>query len=179
MNCKEVKKLLSDDLAIGARTSVRVHLKQCSHCRSLYETLAEIGDLSLNLRAGQGAPRDFSSSILQQTAALPPAPRFRWQPVAMVLSFLVVLGGAAVIWTPEIQRPLTSQQRGLARAPAREPAVLVEEPVIRDLSQPASGYVDVVIRHPSQPDQILRLPSTIQIRRSDLPREAYATKVSF
>lgn len=196
MTCKQIRKLLIEDLVLGARSSVRIHLKNCPECCQFQEELQALEDLSQTLSSGKGAPQGFSGEVFKQTASVTPISfRVRNAAAVSVLSLSVLL--VVSLWplsddgaAPEMRigsensrpSPLgpASFKPMQARSAADEFGVS-----IRPLSRPTSSdidrgdFIDVVIKEPGKPDQILRLPATIQIKKKDLPRDAYVSRVSY
>ena len=174
MNCSKVEKIRGEDLD-AAEPDMRRHLENCQRCRSLYEELVAIEELATTLNGGRGAPRGFSEHVFREIES----GGWNWKPTATAVSCLAA-AALAVVWTsapqsPELDTPRKPEVVEVLAKPILRP-VPDEGPVVRELGDP--DYVERIFQHPSGSDYILRLPSTIQIRKDDLPPDAYVSHVS-
>mgnify|MGYP004196345955 CR=1 FL=1 len=69
-------------------------------------------------------------------------------------------------------------QGGIDRTNADRMLKFIEEERVE--SERVEGpYVDVILKNPSEPEYILRLPSRIKVRTSDLNHEIYLNNASY
>jgi hypothetical protein len=182
MNCNKVEKLLLEDANVGESLSIREHLAQCGPCRTLYQQLRDIEDLSLSLGGGKGAPRDFSNQILAQTVERPPSQR----KTAVAAMALLFLAGAANLWTylagdealPHVEASQAVQQAVDLPTPS---GFRFEDRNLqgRRFDSRPSPFIEVELQSPERGSYTVQIPSKIQIQRSQLASGAGVTRVSY
>ena len=182
MNCKEVERLLTEDISQGNDARVQDHIGRCSLCRRLQRELTSISELSPLLRTIDKAPADFSSRVFQRLAPFS-LWQFQWKPA--LTWGLVMLGLISFLWIQETQSAgeamLVAEE-----TPREEPFARVQDGDLKFIeeerveSERVEGpYVDVILKNPSEPEYILRLPSRIKVRTSDLNHEIYLNNASY
>lgn len=176
MTCQEVTKLLTEDIQAMNQLKVRAHLAQCLECEEFRGELLSLESLAGLLRDQVRAPSDFSSKVdssLRESSS-------GWKPVfavvAVVLVSLIALWGVkngygvfeseqSVVSSREVKQEYTLPGRtGAVELPRLDPR--------------SDDYVEVILDGPSEPEYILRLPSRIEIRRSQLHRDSSLKHVS-
>lgn len=180
MNCNKVEKLLLEDAGAGESRTIQEHLAHCSPCRTLYQQLCDIEDLSLSLGDGKGAPLDFSSHILAQTVERPPSQR----KTALAAMALLVAAGGANLWTylagdaalPGVEASQAVQQEANLPVPSELPWDHFQDQRI----DPRRGaFVEVELQSPERGRYKVQIPSKIQIQRSQLAQVAKVSQVSY
>lgn len=172
MKCKAVERLLSEDLGAASRPDVKHHLRLCAGCREVCRDLLSLQKLSRLLDGKVEAPASFSSRI-QAATSVSRAGWMAWKPALLVM-MLAVLLGAMVFWTEE--------QGAETRSSAVEAHLLREGkdrsglPAVEQ--QPAVPYVEIILNQAARPPRLLRLPSTIEIRETQLHQDVYLHEVS-
>ncbi len=166
MNCEQVQLSLVEDVANRADERVARHLESCAVCRQVCDELLELEDLSRSLSGRFRVPATFQAEVLARAAG--EGHRIRRLRFALAAAvFVVVSLGLVRPWdrlgavdTPQLeeyQRWAASWDQGVPNQDA--------------------PMVEVVIEGPEEP-LILRLPSTIEIRRTDLREDFYIRNVS-
>ncbi len=180
MNCNKVEKLLLEDASVGGRAPIREHLADCSPCRTLYQQLSDIEDLSVSLGGGKGAPQGFSTQIFARTVARPPS-RHRTAPAALALLFVA---GAANLWTylaGDEASPAAEASQAVQQEPElpRPAGLRWEDFQDRRFEPRPSPFVEVELHSPSQGSYVLQVPSRIQVQRGHSAQGADVTRVSY
>jgi hypothetical protein len=166
MNCKQVQAALIEDLSHRADAEAAEHLRCCEPCRTLCDELLELEDLSRSLSGRFRVPPTFQSEVLAKAAQATPARRRRRMMAAVAIT------AAALV----LALPWGSTETGARSGTYPDSAAvwsLDRGPVSRE-----SPYVEVVVSGHGEEDVILRLPSVIEIHRSELQEEFYINNVS-
>lgn len=180
MNCNKVEKLLLEDAGVGESLPIQEHLAHCSPCRTLYQQLRDIEDLSLSLGDGKGAPQDFSTQILAQTVERPPSQR----KTALAAMALLFVAGAANLWTylagdealPRVEASQAVQQEADLPGPSE---LRWESFQDQGLDSRRNRFVEVELQSPERGRYTVQIPSKIQIQRSQLAQGAKVSQVSY
>lgn len=181
MNCKELERLVVEDIRTVNDVEVQDHIGRCDKCEKLCREFLSMEGLSSRLRDQVEAPDDFSARVcerLTQGAGW-------WVFRRPVVALCVVLGAAVlVLWATEVQVGSSAEKTVLnSRQIVEEseflPRAFVNEPGLRDANHVRDPYVDVILRAPAEPEYILRLPSRIEIHRTDLHHDFYLNHVSY
>jgi hypothetical protein len=177
MTCKEVEQLLTEDVNLGNDARVEAHIVRCSVCRKLHRELDSMSELSRLLREMDQAPADFSTRVYARLAQ-PSFWQLQWKP-ALGLA-LVILGLVSILWIQAVQ-PVPEALLVSEEAPQEEPFARVNDGDLEliDGDWVEGSYVDVILKSPSEPEYILRLPSRIKIRTHDLNHEIYLNNASY
>jgi hypothetical protein len=181
MTCKEVERLLAEDISQGHDALALDHIERCSVCQRLHRELTSMSELSRLLGGGDRAPADFSSRVHERLAKLS-LWQLQWKP-ALALS-LGLLGLVGFLWIQEVQpgtdaqfvTETTPQEESFARVQDGDPQLIDADRVEGPVEGP---YVDVILKSPSEPEYILRLPSRIKVRTSDLNSDIYLNNASY
>lgn len=166
MNCKRVQAALIEDLSHRADAEAAEHLRSCKPCRILCDELLELEELSRSLSGRFRVPPTFQSEVLAKAAQAGPARRRR----RMMVVAAIAAAALVLAW------PWSSTETGAKSGTHPDPAAvwsLDKGPVSRE-----SRYVEVVVSGHGEEDVILRLPSVIEIHRSELQEEFYINNVS-
>lgn len=172
MSCESVLRQLTEDLSSRFDGSVAAHLDECSDCRSCCEDLVELKYLVQSCSGKHRVPTDFESETLNRLAEEKPSrfPSFRL--VAVCAALLMVMVGIVYSWEDETR---TDEDRGLYIA--AEDLQFESEPLeIRPSAE--AEFVEVVVEETPGKTLILRLPSVIEIRRSEVREELVMADVS-
>ncbi len=182
MNCKEVERLLTEDISQGNDSRVQDHIDCCSLCRRLHRELTSMSELGRLLRTIDQVPADFSSRVFQKLA---PSSlwQLQWKPVLTL--GLVMLGLVSFLWIQETQ---SAREAMLVaeETPREEPFARVQDGDLEliegeqaESDRVEGPYVDVILKSPSESEYILRLPSRIKVRTSDLNHDIYLNNASY
>ena len=82
MTCKEVERLLTENISRGQDFQVQQHIHRCSVCKKFYHDLDSMSELSHLLGKMDKAPTGFSSSVHQRLAQQPYLGWLHWRPVS-------------------------------------------------------------------------------------------------
>jgi predicted anti-sigma-YlaC factor YlaD len=177
MNCREVERLLTEDINQGNDARVRKHLDRCSICSKLHRELNSLSEMSRLLQELDKAPVDFSSQIYERLAR-PLLWQLQWKPF-LVLG-LVILGLVSFLWIQEVQ-PAPEAMLVPGETPQEDPFARVKDGDLEliDGDQVEGPYVDVILKSPSEPEYILRLPFRIRVRTSDVNQDIYLNNASY
>lgn len=182
MTCKELESLLNEDIKMVQSMEVRDHIHYCEFCRKLCEELVSLDELSNLLRNVSQAPDGFMAQVCERTTQRTGLPMY-WQHVAALCCILL---GVVFLW-PAVEssgkkellvEAQVSEKRKLAKASdAVFSGSVVDDPE-------TLSHVDLVVTPPRKPgdspqqDFILRLPSRIEIHRTNLHDDFYLNHVS-
>ncbi len=171
MNCKSVQRRLTEDLTVARQDgSLLEHLRGCPQCQTLCEELVSLQELSRELRRSIPAPAHFPSAPRVGRRVESPWQR-RWKPAfALAVAAVLALG---VMW-------ISGSGSGDPAVPAPQQIQSLQEvltlPVeAESLSAP---YVEILLNESSEQDHVLRLPPTIEIRRTQLHHDFELRHVS-
>ena len=177
MTCTEVERLLTEDISQGNDARVQRHIVGCSICRKLHRELDSMSELSRLLREIDKAPADFSSRVYERLEQ-PSLWQLQWKP-ALVLA-LVILGLVSFLWIQEMQ-PVPEAMLVSEETPREDAFTRVQDGDLEliDGDRVEGPYVDVILKSPSEPEYILRLPSRIKVRTNDLNHDIYLNNASY
>lgn len=161
MNCKSVQRRLTEDLKVARQDGLLLeHLRSCPQCQALCEELVSLQKLSRELRHSVPAPARFPSALWAERLAEPSWQR-RWKPAfALVVVAVLALG---ILWISGSGGVFPSSQAGQQIQSLQEFRTLPAE--AEGLAAP---YVEILLNQSSEQDHVLRLPPTIEIRRTEL-----------
>jgi len=170
MNCKDVQKRLTDDLDTRFEDEMVSHLTTCASCRELVDDLLEMQDLIQIITTSSKIPRHLYADILDEVVQETKKTRvfFRTAAVACAVLFLV----AGFFW---------ARSSGFVNEPADRPvaASVKREAPCPELRNPVDQeYVDLIVERSPEGELIIRLPSVIEIRETDLHEDVYIRYVS-
>lgn len=165
MNCRSVRTSLAEDLLSRVDEEIAAHLEECEECRAVCRDLMEIEELSRSLGGRVGVPEGFREAVLSKAARKAPARVFR---LGAALAGMVLLAASVGLF-----------QGG----DSPEPGILEVEPEPRHVELEGTGsiepaYVDVLVTGDGNETFILRLPSVIEVRRTELQEDFYIANVS-
>lgn len=166
MNCQEVQDNLIEDLDCRLDEEISIHLKCCSECRFLDEDLLALGELARSLGNQCQVPSDFGSKVLEQAAKSNAAGPWGLKPICAAL-FLAMLA-VGFLWIKDGAGGFAEEVGGGSVVSFREQEDNVEP-----------SYVEVVVEDPLVGNVILRLPSVIEIHRTDLHEDSNRKNVSY
>ncbi|MEE8348159.1 MAG: hypothetical protein V3R94_01210 [Acidobacteriota bacterium] len=177
MICNEVERLLTEDISQGNDAQVQKHIEQCLSCKKLHQELESMGELTVLLREMDKAPADFSSRVYARLRQ-PSLWFLQWHPVPALA--LVILALLSSLWILEVQ-PAPEAVLGSEEASQGEQFARVddEEIELTDGDGVEGPYVDVIMESPSESEYIIRLPSQIKVRTSDLTSDIYLNNASY
>jgi predicted anti-sigma-YlaC factor YlaD len=159
MNCRRFQSSLAEDLLNQGEERVAAHLKECEECRAVYSDLLEIEELSRSLSGRVQVPPNFREEVLAKVAR-----KRRSRPFRLVAAVAgVVLLAATVSFFQGVESVDSTRHKG-GRPDKARPA----EPT----------YVDVIVTGEENEEFILRLPSVIEVRRTELQEDFYISNVS-
>ncbi len=172
MSCESVLKKLTEDLLSRFDESVAAHLDECSDCRSCCEDLVELKYLVQSSSGKHRVPSEFESETLNRLAREKPSrfPSFRL--VAVCATLLMVTVGIVYSWEDETG---IEEDRGLFIA-AQDLQFESDRFEIRPSAE--AEFVEVVVEETPGNTLILRLPSVIEIRRTEVSEDYHIADVS-
>ncbi len=176
MTCREIEQLLTEALDCArANPEVASHLESCQACRTLSRELEEIEDLKISLGRRASAPADLPFRVSREYSRSRTR-RFLWQVALPLVGVVLVTAAARYLETSttEVASPLrVGQERLLQSTNGREAAwnpALETEP----LQSRQPRYFDVLLPNAAEGPVIVRLPTTIEVYRSDPGRDYLA-----
>jgi hypothetical protein len=183
MSCEKIRQVLIEDPSAEQSSEVRSHLEACQECRKLHEDLLNLEQLSGLLKDQVSAPSDFASRVVSR-ADRRTGWRFGFLSGTAAVSLLLV-AATLVGWNapdqaqPEVAREvLESVGSGPERIVFKE--FSAEEIIgVKDSGVRSDDYVEIIVENATGSEYLLRVPSTIKIRRSDLHHDLYFTDVSY
>lgn len=168
MNCGQVQHNLAEDLASRADPELARHLNSCAACRRMCDDLLELEELSQSLSGSFRVPDSFQAEVLARAALERPRNRRLRLALAAGFCFAAFLG-------------LVRPWEGLNAVDLPDAGPYPERwsASIEDGgSEGQVPLVEVLIEGFDKQPVILRLPSTIEIRRTDLQEDFYIRHVS-
>ena len=172
MSCESVLNKLTENLSSRFDVPVAAHLDECSECRSCCEDLVELKYLVQSCSGKHRVPSQFESETLSRLAQEKPSrlPSFRL--VAVCVTLLMVTVGIVYSWEDETR---IEEDRGLYIA-AQDLHFESEPLEIRPSAE--AEFVEVVVEETPGNTLILRLPSVIEIRRTEVSEDLVIADVS-
>ncbi len=152
MNCKSVQQQIIEDLSHRCDEAVKIHLECCPECRQLCDDLIALEDLARSLGDQYKVPAGFGSRVLAHTHRKTFLGFFGLRPILVLLLIVMLPLG------------LFLMDDGAA---SRNESFVTEDAAHREVSEDPE-YIEVVIDDPEQGELILRLPSVIEIHRTEL-----------
>ena len=172
MNCKRIEKLLTQDLGRADGAEINAHLCRCQACRKLHDELVAIHQLTQSLGTEVKTPSDFSARVFDKIST-----RESWREKAVFSLILVVLFSGGVFWTRGTGFEMDTNHPDLA---VHAPELLLEDGSSVDVptgfendSWLAAPYVEVIVKPPTEPNYILRLPLRIEVHQTHLHHDFY------
>lgn len=166
MNCRELEKLLLDDLRAADRSAAREHLEKCPACDALRRELQALRELSGMLQTDAEAPDEFTAQVVTRVRAGSNHESNRRLTTAAA-GVLVISG--VLLWTAVSETGNTQED------PVEIDRALPDAAAEFDMNEPP---VQLLLETPSESEYILEVPSRIKIHRQELHDEFYLTQVS-
>ena len=167
MNCVEIQTSLAENLASRSEPLTAEHLAGCVDCSKACEELLELEALSLSLSGRFKVPSNFRDAVLCRFEEERPLRRWR---TLLGVSCLVLLAAVVVFFKPWAVS-------GSDGNPAAVNSFSYSTPSSSVPSADA-GFVEIVVPGEGDDEIILRLPSVIEVRRTQLQEDFYITNVS-
>ena len=168
MTCKQVERILTENISAVEKADVQAHVQNCRRCDKLFLELQSMEKLSRFLGETVKSPSDFSSRVNRRLSEGPVSWwQVYWRPVFVFA--LVTLFSVGFLWVREVQ--VTDEAMLSSRS-------VVQEESVSDNEVP-TPYVDVIVSGPSQSEYILRLPSRIRIQTTHLNHDFYLEHASY
>ena len=168
MTCKQVERILTENISAVDEADVQAHIRNCCRCDELCRELQSMKKLSRLLGDTVESPSDFSSRVYRR---LPEGPVSWWQAYwrPIFVFSLVTFFSVGFLWVREVQ--------------VTDEAMISSRPVVQEESvsgnEVPAPYVDVIMSSPSQSEYILRLPSRIRIQSTHLNHDFYLEHASY
>jgi len=199
MNCREVQRILTEEIELAESADVRKHLDVCRECRDLHRDLLSLQALSGGLRGRTSVPAYFTERVCSRVSG-----RSRvgyWSVAAATAAGLVFLGvgivnlaGPAAESDREVTsralnggeqiRKIESDDRAADVSHGAEPDVFYlggegwgSRPSGRLTVRSHSG-VPLVKPESSSSGYVLELPAAIEVRQTQADNEFYLENVS-
>lgn len=178
MSCKKVEKRLTEDVKKALTDSiVQEHLRICRRCQRLSDELASLEDLSRSLRNRREAPADFASRLLAKREESGARQHF-WKPVLTLL--VIGLLSSGILWLHPSESGISASDTVLsAGSEEKEKESIHPLPALAETQEVPMPYFDVILDHFPEQGHVLRLPPTIEIRRTELHHDFYLHHVSY
>lgn len=170
MNCDQVHRMLAEDSTCRTEAGVAAHLRACPECRRMCDDLIQLEDLSRSLSGDFRVPASFRDEVLARVAVASARTRRRrrW---GFAVAATLLMGTALGLLKP--------WQRLDAVTPLAAPDEASWTAVMDSVDGEGTGpLIEVVLDGESGHPVILRLPPTIEIRRTDLQEDFYIRHVS-
>jgi len=170
MNCNEVQRKLTDELDSRFEHDVVDHLTTCSSCRGLVDDLLEMQDLIQIITTSSKIPRHLYADVLDGVAQNHRRPWFLNRAVFASVALLLFVVG--FFWAGGFvfsENPPTQQTELLIEQE-------IHSPDLNDLNE--SDYIDLVVEESPEGELIIRLPSVIEVRKTELHEDVYINHVS-
>ena len=165
MNCRLVQAKIIEDLDHRFEEEIRVHLDSCGDCRHLYEDLAALEELAQSLGDQYKVPTGFGARVLAQADKMKSRGFFRFRPVLVPLAIVMLSFG--FFWMNDDAISGESLE-------TQETAVTDITVDIQDYENgEGSSYIEVIIEDAEEGEVILRVPSVIEVRRTELHEDFY------
>ena len=176
MTCKQVERILTENISAAEEAGVQAHIRNCRGCDKLSRELQSMGKLSRLLGETVQSPSDFSSRVHRRLSEVPVSWwQAYWRPV-FVFS-LVTLFSLGFLWVRESQ--VTEGAMLSSRSVLQEESASGDDLQRLDAREVPAPYVDVILSGPSESEYILRLPSRIRIQTSHLNHDFYLEHASY
>jgi hypothetical protein len=176
MTCKQVEKILTENISAVEETDVQAHIRNCRRCDELCRELQSMGKLSRLLGETVQSPGDFSLRVHRKLLEVPVSGwQAYWRPVSVVA--LVTLFSVGFLWVREVQ--VTDEAMLSSSSGVQEESVSGNDLQRVDAREVPAPYVDVILSSPSQSEYILRLPSRIRIQTTHLNHDFYLEHASY
>lgn len=177
MKCRDVERLLAEDLSNLESSEIQAHVKDCPRCHSLADEFRSLDALRDSLSRGVRAPEDFSKKVARRVSSSS-------RSFIYAVPCLLLILGAAAGWnysdvTPPRERQLLISNRTgteLREIPISGAESL--DPRTPDWKIRDSQYVEVMITDSTGQTYIVRIPSELQVRQVNGESEGYVTYVS-
>ncbi|RPJ86292.1 MAG: hypothetical protein EHM18_06980 [Acidobacteria bacterium] len=199
MNCREVQKILTEEIRLAESTEVRKHLEGCQACRDLQRDLLRLDALSGELKGQTKAPAFFTERVCSRVSG---RSRAAYWSVAATAAGLVLfaigvmnieglstgskgdLGSRAMNGGERIQRTEHDERAPAVSHEAQSDAFFLggeewgrNQKTGRSTFRSRDG-VPLVMPEPSSSGYVLELPATIEVRQTQADNEFYLENVS-
>lgn len=164
MNCRDVQKSLTEDLLSQNLGEIRRHLQECGSCQDFCSDLLKLQDWTRELSEAVRTPAGFQDSVMEDLNRQLRFRRRALRPLIAVSVLLALSGG--FFWASRDGRPDDSAG----------PYFQIRS--VDAHESPNQIYLDVVLDPPDGEGYILRLPSVIEVRRTELHEEVYLQNAS-
>jgi len=198
MNCREVQKILTEEIQLAESAEVRKHLEACRQCRDLHRDLRGLQELSGELKGRTDVPPFFTERVCSRVSGRSRAAY--WSLAAAAAGLVVLAIGIANL------AGLSTETDGKARPQAMNGGERIQriEPDNRAETASRKGQPDVfylggegwgsqepdrsnfgsqngvprVVPKTSSSGYVLELPATIEVRQTQAVNDFYLENVS-
>ncbi len=167
MNCVEIQTSLAENLEARFDPLIAVHLDGCVHCSRTCQELLELEELSRSLSGRFKVPSNFRDEVLCRYEEDKPLRRWR---MVLGVSCVALLAALVVFFKPW-------EVSGSDRSPSAVPSA-VHSTTSGVLPAADSGFVEIVVPGEGDDEMIVRLPTVIEVRRTQLQEDFYLSNVS-
>jgi hypothetical protein len=198
MKCREVQKILTEEMALAASAEVRQHLKSCRECRDLQRDLLSLRELSGELKGRTKAPAFFTEHVCSRVSGRSRAVYWSLAATAAGLVLLVIgiadltgfwtgndgKAGSRVVNTGEPIQRIEYDNRVADASQDAQPDVFQlggEESGSQETDQSSFGSHDAgtrVVTRTTPSGYVLELPATIEVRQTQADKDFYLENVS-
>lgn len=166
MSCEEIHALLAESLSWEQDERVLRHLKGCPECSEFCEDLKTLAELTADLQEELPVPPEFQTEVFSRLSQ-------RRNSLRMVVPIFLTIGllmAGGLYWETNSEPVEQKKWGSIFSAGADDP--------FSEKIDEETHFLEVVVDESAEGDYILRLPSVIRIKHSDLHEESYVSNVS-
>jgi hypothetical protein len=167
MNCVEIQTSLAENLSARSEPLIAEHLAGCVDCSKACEELLELEALSQSLSGRFKVPSNFRDTVLCRFEEERPLRRWR---TLLGVSCVVLLAAVVVFFKPWAVSG--SEGNPAAGSSFSYPTSSMSVP------SADADFVEIVVPGEGGNEIIVRLPSVIEVHRTQLQEDFYITNVS-
>jgi hypothetical protein len=171
MICSVVQKKIIEDLDHRFEEEIGIHLGNCSECRHLCEDLVALEELAQSLGDQYKAPTGFGARVVAQANKIKAGRFFRFRPVLVPLAIVMLSFG--FFWMNDVA--INSGSLETQGTAVTDIAVDIQDYENGE----GLSYVEVVIEDEDEGEMILRLPSIIEVRRTEWHEDFYYQNIGY
>ncbi|HLV00644.1 MAG TPA: hypothetical protein VKZ59_05220 [Acidobacteriota bacterium] len=164
MNCEQIHELLAESLSWEWDEEVMRHLKECHECSKFCDDLKTLAEMTADLQNEEPVPPEFQNQVFYRLSQSRGAKKF----VTPIILILGVIAAGSFYW-------YGGDKTEPDWAPASSASAEVQ---LNDELEGETTFLEVEVDSSPEGGYILRLPSVIRIKHSNLHEESYITNVS-
>lgn len=165
MSCEQIHALLTECLSWERDEEVMRHLNQCRECSKFCRDLKALAEMTADLQEEFPVPPEFQTEVFSRLAQRRNSLRL----VVSTVLALAVLTAGGFYWHTAVE-PVEQNWGSTFSAGMEDP--------FGDEMEGETQFLEVVVDESTEGGYILRLPSVIRIKHSDLHEESFVSNVS-